>query len=559
MHDLVIRNALLLDGLGSAPVHGDLAMHEGRIAAIGRDLGAARETLDADGLALMPGIIDNHTHYDAQLTWDRAASPSPALGVTTAIIGNCGFTIAPCRVRDRERTMRNLTQVEGMALDVLRAGIRWEFETIPEYFSMLERHGSALNIAGFVGHSSVRTYVMGDDAPRRAANDAEIEAMRQIVLEGLRAGAIGFATSTSPAHNGEGGIPMPSRLADEKEMRALVGCLKEGGRGVFMLTKGSQTSMPFLEELAADCGRPVLVAALLHDITNPRVVFDALEAISAARRRGRRMAGAMSCCPLTMDFTLQSPYLLEGLAAWKPAMALGGDAYRAKLAEPAFRAAVRAEIASPATFRVFNGEWDKMQVVETARPEHARYEQQSLAALAAQAGTDPLSFMLDLALDENLDTVFTALLLNSDEEAVSRMLRHPASLVSLSDAGAHLTFFNDAGFGLHLLGHWVREKAALTLAEAARKLTGDVAALFGIRERGVLKAGHRADLLLFDPARVHRGPKQRVRDLPANGARLTTPALGVHGVWVNGVRIADAHGMRVLSQMPGELLRNFAA
>jgi N-acyl-D-aspartate/D-glutamate deacylase len=559
MHDFVIRSALLLDGLGSAPVHGDLAVREGRIAAIGRDLGAARETLDADGLALMPGIIDNHTHYDAQLTWDPAASPSPALGVTTAIIGNCGFTIAPCRARDRERIMRNLTQVEGMALDVLRAGIRWEFETIPEYFSMLERHGTALNIAGFVGHSSVRTYVMGDDAPRRAASDAEIEAMRQIVLEGMRAGAIGFATSTSPAHNGEGGIPMPSRLADEKEMRALVGCLKEGGRGVFMLTKGSQTSMPFLEELAADCGRPVLVAALLHDSTNPRVVFDALEAISAARTRGRRMAGAMSCCPLTMDFTLHSPYLLEGLAAWKPAMALGGDAYRAKLGEPAFRAAVRAEIASPATFRVFNGEWDKMQVVETARPEHARYEHQSLAALAARAGTDPLSFMLDLALAENLDTVFTALLLNSDEEAVSRMLRHPASLVSLSDAGAHLTFFNDAGFGLHLLGHWVREKAALTLAEAARKLTGDVAALFGIRERGVLTAGHRADLLLFDPARVNRGPKQRVRDLPANGARLTTPAIGVHGVWVNGVRIADAHGMRVLSKMPGALLRNFAA
>ena len=559
MHDFVVRNALLLDGLGSAPVHGDLAVQESRIAAIGRDLGAARETLDADGLALMPGIIDNHTHYDAQLTWDRTASPSPGLGVTTAIIGNCGFTIAPCRARDRERIMRNLTQVEGMALDVLRAGIRWEFETIPEYLSMLERHGSALNIAGFVGHSSVRTYVMGDDAPRRAASDAEIEAMRQIVLEGMRAGAIGFATSTSPAHNGEGGIPMPSRLADEKEMRALVGCLKEAGRGVFMLTKGSQTSMPFLEELAADCGRPVVVAALLHDSTNPRVVFDALEAISAARARGRRMAGAMSCCPLTMDFTLHSPYLLEGLAAWKPAMALGGDAYRAKLAEPAFRAAVRAEIASPATFRVFNGEWDKMQVVETARPEHARYEHQSLAALAAEARTDALSFMLDLALAENLDTVFTALLLNSDEEAVARMLHHPASLVSLSDAGAHLTFFNDAGFGLHLLGHWVREKAALTLADAARKLTGDVAALFGIRERGVLKAGHRADLLLFDPTRVHRGPKQRVRDLPANGARLTTPAVGVHGVWVNGVRIADANGMRALSKMPGELLRNFAA
>jgi len=549
---------MLLDGRGSAPVHGDLAVREGRIAAVGRELGAARETLDAGGLALMPGIIDNHTHYDAQLTWDPAAAPSPALGVTTAIIGNCGFTIAPCRAADRDRIMRNLTQVEGMALDVLRTGIRWEFETIPQYFDMLEQRGTVINIAGFVGHSSVRTYVMGDDAARRTATDAEIEAMRALVIEGLRAGAIGFATSTSPAHNGEGGIPMPSRLADEKEMRALVGCLKDAGHGVFMLTKGGQTSMPFLEELAADCGRPVLVAALLHDSTNPRVVFDALEAISSARTRGRRMAGAMSCCPLTMDFTLRSPYLLEGLSAWKPAMALSGDAYRAKLADPAFRQAVRDEVASPATFRVFNGEWNKMQVVETMRPENARYEHQTLAALAAQAGTDPLSFMLDLALAENLDTVFTALLLNSDEQAVGEMLRHPASLVSLSDAGAHLTFFNDAGFGLHLLGHWVRERKALTLAEGARKLTGDVAALFGIEERGVLEPGCHADLLLFDPAQVNRGPKARVRDLPANGARLTTPALGVHGVWVNGVRIADAHGLRIPREMPGRFLRRFA-
>jgi len=557
MHDLVIRNALLLDGRGAAPANGALAIKDGRIAAIGREVGAARETLDADGLALMPGIIDNHTHYDAQLTWDPSAAPSPALGVTTAIIGNCGFTIAPCRKSDRERIMRNLTQVEGMALDVLREGIRWEFETIAEYFAMLERSGTTLNVAGFVGHSSVRTYVMGDDATRRAASDAEIEAMRRIVLDGMRAGAIGFATSTSAAHNGEGGIPMPSRLADEKEMRALVGCLKDAGHGVFMLTKGSQTSMPFLEELAADCGRPVVVAALLHDNTNPRVVFDALEAISAARTRGRRMAGAMSCCPLTMDFTLRSPYLLEGLSAWKPAMALGGDAYRAKLAEPAFRAAVRAEIAAPATFRVFNGEWDKMQVVETMRPEHARYEHQSLAAAAAQAGTDPLSFMLDLALAEDLDTVFTALLLNSDENAVGKMLRHPASLVSLSDAGAHLTFFNDAGFGLHLLGHWVRELDALALSEGVRKLTGDVANLFGIRERGVLAAGYHADLMLFDPAQVNRGPKARVRDLPANGARLTTPAIGVHGVWVNGVRVADENGITAGERKPGAFLRHF--
>ena len=307
MHDLVIRNALLLDGLGSPPQHGDLAIAHGSIAAIGRDLGAAQETLDAEGRALMPGIIDNHTHYDAQLTWDPLASPSPALGVTTVIIGNCGFTIAPCRPADRERVMRNLTQVEGMSLEVLRAGIRWEFQTIPQYLEMLGRGGLGPNVACFAGHSSIRTWVMGEAAAQRVATDGEIAQMRALVLEALRAGAVGFSTSTSPAHNGEGGAPMPSRLADEKELRALVGALREAGRGAFMLTKGGLTKMTFLEDLASDSGRPVVVAALLHNATNPGVVFEELDAIEASRARGRRMVGAISCCPLSFDFTLRSP------------------------------------------------------------------------------------------------------------------------------------------------------------------------------------------------------------------------------------------------------------
>ena len=347
MQDLLIRNALLLDGLGSTPVRGDLGVTQGRISAVGEAKESAKETIDADGLALMPGIIDNHTHYDAQLTCDPLASPSPAQGVTTAIIGNCGFTIAPCRPAGRDRIMRNLTQVEGMSIDVLRQGITWEFETIPEYFAMLERRGVGLNIAGFAGHSSIRSFVMGEDASTRAATDAEIDAMRRIVLEGVRAGAIGFATSTSPAHNGEGGIPMPSRLAEDRELRALVGCLKEAGRGMFMLTKGGQTKMSFLEELAADSGRPVVVAALLHNSTSPGVVFDDLDAIAAARGRGRRMAGAISCCPLSFDFTMESPYPLEGMDAWKPARGLTGVALRACLADPAFRQAIRDEFTRP--------------------------------------------------------------------------------------------------------------------------------------------------------------------------------------------------------------------
>jgi N-acyl-D-amino-acid deacylase len=562
MFDLVIRDALLLDGLGSPPQRGGVAVKNGRIVEVGRILGAARETVDAEGLALMPGIIDNHTHYDAQLTWDPWASPSPALGVTTAIIGNCGFTIAPCRARDRDRVMRNLTQVEGMSLDVLRAGIRWDFETVPQYLDMLERGGAALNVAAFVGHSSVRTYVMGDAATERAATREEISEMRKLVLQGMRAGAIGFATSTSPAHNGEGGKPMPSRLADEAEMRALVGCLHEAGRGVFMLTKGGQTAISFLEELAAAAQRPVVIAALLHSSTNPDAVFQDLHKIREANERGRRLVGAVSCCPLAMDFTLRSPYVFEGLEAWRPALGLKGEDFRKNIRDRRFRDGLRAELSKPAHFRLFNGEWQRVHVIQSAR---AELEQRSVAELAAAAGADPLDFMLDLALEENLDTVFSALLLNSDEAAVGRMLKHPCSLVSLSDAGAHLTFFNDAGFGLHLLGHWVRERGVLTLADAVWRLCGQPAGLFGIKERGALKAGYHADLLLFHPSTVDRSPKRRVHDLPGGHPRLTTSAVGVHGVWVNGVRVAGREGFVNSKEhfgrreLPGRLLRDFNA
>ena len=558
MNDLLIRNASLYDGLGSPAQVTDLAVSSGRISGIGRDLGPARQSIDADGLALMPGIIDNHTHYDAQVTWDPALRPSPSLGVTTAIIGNCGFTIAPCRPADRDRIMRNLTQVEGMSLDVLRQGIQWDFETIPEYLGQLERGGASINLAAFAGHSSIRTWVMGEAATQRAATDDEIARMRAILIEAMQAGAIGFATSTSPAHNGEAGVPMPSRLADDRELRVLVEALGEAGRGVFMLTKGGHTRIDFLEELAAASGRPVVIAALLHNRTNPDAVFADLEAIAQANARGRSLHGAVSCCPLTMDFTLHSPYPVEGLQSWKPALGLKGEAFKAMLARPEFRDAIRAELSAPATFRLFNGEWSQVQVVEVRDAGHAHLEQRTLADLAAQSGRDPLDVMFDLALSEDLDTVFTATLLNSDEQAVARMLNHPNSLVSLSDAGAHLTFFNDAAFGLHLMGHWSRELGAMSLSRAVHCLTGQPAAVYGLRDRGVLRVGAAADLLLFDPATVGRGPKRRVFDLPGGGPRLHTDAVGVHGVWVNGVQVADADGLTGDAR-PGVLIRAFDA
>ncbi len=513
MIDLLFRDVLVVDGSGSEPWRGDVAVADGRIVAVGPrlDVTAAR-TIAADGLALMPGIVDSHTHFDAQITWDPTLSPSPALGVTTAVIGNCGFTIAPCRPADRELTMRNLTQVEGMSLAALREGIDWGFETFGEYMAQLRHRGSVANVAAYVGHSSVRTYVMGDDAARREATRPEIAQMQAIVRDAMAHGAVGFASSTSPAHNGEGGLPMPSRLASDAEMAALVGAMGEGGRGVYMLTKGGHTPIPFLESLAAATGRPVMVAALLHSSVNPTAVFADLEAIAAANARGHRLLGQVSCCPLTMDFTLASPYPVEGLASWKPALGLAGAALEAVLADPAFRDGVRAELATTTTFRLFNSEWDKVQVVEVSSRSLAAYEQKNIADIARTENRDPLDTMLDIALADGLKTVFTAMLLNSDEDAVGRMLNHPHSIVSLSDAGAHLTFFNDAGFGLHLLGHWARDLGAMSLAEAARRLTSHPAAVLGLQQRGRIAAGFAADLLLFDPRTVGRGPKRRVHD-----------------------------------------------
>ena len=560
MIDLVFRDALVVDGGGGEPFRGDVAVDRGRVVAVGArlDVDAAR-TIAADGLALMPGIIDSHTHFDAQITWDPTLSPSPALGVTTAVIGNYGFTIAQCRPADRELTMKNLTQVEGMSIDALRAGIDWGFESFGEYMAQLRRRGSVANVAAYVGHSSVRTYVMGVDAAHREATAAEIAQMQAIVRDAMAHGAVGFASSTSPAHNGEGGLPMPSRLASDAEMAALVGAMGEGGRGVYMLTKGAHTEISFLESLAAATGRPVMVAALLHNSVAPRAVFADLDAITAANARGRRLIGQVSCCALTMDFTLASPYPVEGLASWKPALGRAGAELEAVLADRAFRAGVRAELKTATTFRLFNSEWDKVHVVETTRPDLARHEQRSIAAIAADERRDPLDTMLDIALADHLKTVFTAQLLNSDEDAVGRMLNHPHSIVSLSDAGAHLTFFNDAGFGLHLLGHWSRDLGAMTLAEAVRRLTSHPASVLGLKGRGRIRAGDAADLLLFDPRTVGRGPKRRVHDLPAGAARLTTDAMGVHGVWVNGRQVADGHGLVAEAPLAGELLTSFAA
>lgn len=560
MHDLIIRNAVIIDGLGNPATEGDLAVKDGRIAAIGNNLGEAQETYDAKGLTLAPGIVDIHTHFDAQLTWDPYATPSNRLGVTTVVIGNCGFTIAPCKPEHRERTLRNLTHVEGMSLEAMKEGVDWDFVTFAEYMDTLERKGTVPNVAAFCGHSSVRTWVLGDDASDRAATKEEVAQMKALVREAMEAGACGFATSTLEQHNGENGIPMPSRLADEHEMMELTGVLGEVGKGSFMLTKGMTSTIPWLESIAANNGRPVMIAAMFVDPGDPERVFREQAEITKANERGRELWSQVGCFPLGMEFTLAHPYPLEALIAWHAAIeAEGRDEFKRILADPDFRQTLKEEMKTAGVPNRFSSNnWDHMTIMAVHKPEHSNLVGKKVGHLARDAGQDPWDWFLDFGLADDLKTLFDVHLFNVDEERVAELLRYEYGAIALSDAGAHLSFLCDAGFGLHLMGHWARDKNEMSLEQAVQALTSRPADIYRIKDRGRLVPGAWADLMLFDPKSVGRGEKVRVNDLPTGAERIDTPAVGLEGVWVNGIRTARGSANIEGCGTPGQLLRDFS-
>jgi N-acyl-D-amino-acid deacylase len=558
MFDLRIDNAQIFDGSGNASYIGSLAVSDGKIVAIGKDIGTGigKQQIDGTGLSLMPGIIDSHTHYDAQITWDAYLAQSAQMGVTTALIGNCGFTIAPCLPKNRDLVMKNLTQVEGMSLASLQAGIDWDFESFPQYLDLIDKKGCALNLAAFVGHSTLRTHVMGSEASDRAASAAEIAHMAKLLDEALQAGAIGFATTTSTSHSAFDGRPMPSRLAQQNEMDAFLDVMKSKKMGSFMLTKGPASPTPQLMKWAEHCDRPFLIAALLHSSMQPQGVFDDLDTIALGAAKGLRVKGAVATTPLSFDFTFDTPYPLEPLQGWKPYFGSKGETLKAALRSNNLRDEIRAELSKPAR-RLFSGNWSLVHVLETKLPKNQKFEHQSIASMAQALGKDPLDAMFDLALEEDLATLFSIVSLNNDEEAVARLLCHEHSLISLSDAGAHLSFLDESGFGLHLLGYWCRDKKVMSTEQAVHRLTQAQALFFGIKNRGLLKEGFHADLLLLDLKAAGRAGKQRLNDLPAQATRVATKAIGVHGVWVNGQQVVNQAGP--LNQAkPGKLLREFA-
>lgn len=544
----VIRGAMVYDGLGAPGRVADVALKDGRIAAIGK-VGAARESINADGLALMPGIVDLHTHYDAQVTWDPTLSPSPSLGVTTAVMGNCGFGIAPCPAARRDTMVKNLSVVEGMDLEALQAGTRWEFQTFAEYMDLLRRSHPYANVGVFAQHSTIRTAVMGEAASTQTSpTPGQLAQMQQEVRSALAAGAIGLASSFSPNHSGHGGLPMPSTIAGDAEIRALAGVLGEAKRGVFMMATGPRATPEFMESIAAENGRPAFISTVLtmYNEADPARGLTYYEQCAAAIRRGHEVYIQTSCQPLSFDFTLEDPYLLLTHSAFDRVSRRVSEPIAAIYRDPEFRRQFRADLANPRPGILFYGNWAMVEV--DGRP---------VSAIAAERGVDPLDCFFDIALEQNLATRFVAKLFQNDDEGVAPLLKHDAGVVALSDAGAHLIFMCDAGFGLHFLKHWVRETQTFTLAEGVRKLTSDPAAKYRIPDRGRIEPGAWADLLLFDPAKVGLSGLVRLQDLPGGGSRMIRKPEGVAGVWVNGVKVFDGKEYVKLEKGPGRVLDRF--
>jgi N-acyl-D-aspartate/D-glutamate deacylase len=554
--DLKITGGTIVDGTGKPGFVGDLGIKDGKVVALGKADGPATVTIDAAGKVVSPGFVDVHTHYDAQILWDRLLSISPWHGVTTTVIGNCGFGVAPTHAAHRKMIMQTLEKVEGMSLEALEAGLgtAWPFETFPQYLDTLEKRGSAINIAALFGHTPLRLYVMGEESTERAATPDEIAKMRTLMREAMDAGAIGFGTSVSVSHNGYGGKPVPSRQATVEEMDALVSVMGELKRGLMQITIGRDFSTRHMAEVSRKYNVPVTWTALLSYLYGPGGHRKQLDLAAEQRKSGALVIPQVSCRPLNFEFTFAEPFIFDVMKFMNElsqADAKAPGTRRRAYADPAWREKLRSEVTP-----LFRNWWDR--VIIAWSPSHRELEEQALSAAAAKLGKDPVDLALDIALSDDLQTRFRMAVMNFDEKEVAELITDPNTIIALSDAGAHASQLCDACYSTHLLAHWVRERGTFTIEQAVHHLTQRPAETFGITDRGTLAEGRPADVVVFDPRTVGPGPLKRVHDLPAGADRLVSEANGIVAVIVNGqiIRRDGKDAVAANDKLPGRVLRN---
>lgn len=559
MQDLVIRGAVVIDGLGNEPVSADVAVKAGRITMVGETGEDSLQTIDANGLTLAPGIVDLHTHYDAQITWDATLSPSPSLGVTSAVMGNCGFGIVPSPPPVRDLILRNLSVVEGMNLDSLRAGVRWKFEEFSDYISALRNIGPYINVAVLAGHSVIRTAVMGEDASlREQATLQELELMGKMVAEAMASGAIGFASSYSLNHSGYNGVPMPSTISGWSEFDFLIKAMGEHSHGIVQLASGPR-SIEDLEAISAKHGRAMFLSTgmAMFNEQEPYRAIDIFNACAAANAKGRQVYVQIPCQPLSFDFTMANAYPFYSHDGFDQIKAYNPEQLKTVFREDDFRRRFRASLANPQPGMIFQGNWERVTIAIPTLKKNSPLANQSIEEVARTQNRDPLDVILDLSLEEDLQTTFIGQFLNVGDAGVNELLQHESGVVALSDAGAHLTFMCEAGFGLHFLAKWVRERGNFTLVHGIQRLTSHPADLYGLIDRGRIVPGAYADLMLFDPDQIGVTAAERIQDLPGGGSRTIRQPLGLHGVFVNGAQVFDGEKYLDYATGPGMVLDHF--
>jgi N-acyl-D-amino-acid deacylase len=555
-YDLIIRNGTVIDGSGAAGQHADVAIAGGNVAEIGKVTEGARRTIDASDLIVAPGFVDPHTHYDAQICWDPMVSCTSWHGVTTVVMGNCGVGIAPCREKVREIAAWDLVNVEAIPFDALSRGITWEWESFPQYLDAAARRGSGINLAFLAPLTPFRHFVMGEESMEREARPDEIQKIASLLGEAVQAGAVGFSTTTLAQHIGFQGRPLACRLASRDELKAYANELKRVGRGSIEVAltqrigRVSDEESDLLKFLLEESGRPVTWLAIASRPDKPEATDDILRRLEPLISRGG--VPQILCKPFSVQMDLRNPFSFADMAMWGPVFNQTLEKQKEFYRDPSFRGAFREELKRP---HLFQGRWNRVEVLEVTNDALKQYERKTVAEAAEMRGKDPLDTFFDLALEDDLNIQYT--MQQYHEEGIRRLITDSRTMIGLSDGGAHVNMLCDAGYCTYLLGTWVRERQALTLEQAVKRITSEPADFFGLKDRGRLKAGLPADVAIFDARTVGSAKRAKMQnDLPGGGRRLVMPAEGIEYTVVNG-EVLYEHGKHA-GNLPGKVVRSRA-
>jgi len=556
MYDILIKNGALIDGTGTAARHGSVAITDGKIVEVGEIDGPANQVIDAEGAVVAPGFIDPHTHYDAQICWDGAVTPSSWHGVTSVVVGNCGVGIAPCKLESREIAMHDLVNVEAIPYDVLEEGITWDWETFPEYMNAAERREPTLNLAFLAPLTPFRHYVMGTESLDRAATPEETRDIQTLLGQAMDAGAFGFSSTILNQHLGFQGRPLACRNASRDELKAYANILKSRGKGAIEVALTRQIGVleeeqcDLLDFLLDHSGRPVTFIALFDRDDISEAVRDTLRRAAPMIKKGARPQ--TSPLPLTREINMRNPFSFAAFPSWKRLFEdTTEQAQIAVYKDQAFRDQFREELKNPLAF----GNWERITLHEVQANSLKHLEGLTVAEMARAQGKDTVDTFLDTVVADNLCCEFTMASFNTRVDRMAELLNDPSILIGLGDGGAHVDMLCDCGYPTYLLGTWVREREVLSIEQAVRRLTSDPADFFGISDRGRLQPGLAADIVIFDPDTVGSGNRgERRYDLPGGGKRMVMPSQGVLYTLVNG-HVVYADGNIVGSGF-GQILRS---